>query len=285
MKKNKNNDNHIEAGNSKREGLKMPLHAEISSQSSEKSVAGSTTNKSILNTGRFFSGQIPWNAKIVTPETIEDAIKYYLAGHSYIAAAKEYGMGKNKLLAILKSRGLTRTCSEAAILFENSKNALPYLRSEEGRSNAKRIFSKWVNSEKCREWMRNINQRIGWKKSKYHCTLSTALQNAGTNKTDELLVPFNKGAYSIDIAIESCKLAVEVDGYFHTAESWDRLHWGKEHPAIRDARKDDYLQSCGWTVLRIPTTRLKTNEGVLEVVNQIQGEIVKNSRVPATAGI
>jgi len=47
--------------------------------------------------------------------------------------------------------------------------------------------------------------------------------------------------YKIDLAQESVKLAIEIDGSSHGAKR-----------RIADARKTSFLESKGWTVLRFP---------------------------------
>lgn len=48
--------------------------------------------------------------------------------------------------------------------------------------------------------------------------------------------------FFIDIAFPEIKLAIELDGYeFH------------KDKAERDKRRDEFLQSCGWRVIRIPS--------------------------------
>lgn len=56
------------------------------------------------------------------------------------------------------------------------------------------------------------------------------------------------GVYSIDVAHLTQKLAIEVDGrYWHSLPG----------RAANDRRKDRFLESRGWRVLRIPAERLK----------------------------
>lgn len=49
-------------------------------------------------------------------------------------------------------------------------------------------------------------------------------------------------AYKIDIALPSCKIAVEVDGESHRAKT----------RKVEDEKKDALLRSLGWTVFRVP---------------------------------
>jgi len=65
------------------------------------------------------------------------------------------------------------------------------------------------------------------------------------------------GPYIADFAIHTGKLIVEVDGETH----------GTEEEMAHDRRRDAYLQSQGWRVLRIPNMAIYEDlDHVLEVI-------------------
>ena len=65
------------------------------------------------------------------------------------------------------------------------------------------------------------------------------------------------GPYIADFAIHAGNLIVEVDGETH----------GTEEEIAHDARRDAYLQSKGWRVLRVPNIAVYENlHHVIEVI-------------------
>lgn len=77
---------------------------------------------------------------------------------------------------------------------------------------------------------------------------------------------FNIGIYSIDFAWPEKKLAIEIDGQQH-----ERFKEYKE----RDCRKDKYLQSEGWKVLRISWREMCNN--TKEYINKAKVFIEENN--------
>ncbi len=68
-------------------------------------------------------------------------------------------------------------------------------------------------------------------------------------------VPF--GPFILDFAVPEERLAIEVDGETH----------GSASGMVRDARRDEFLTSRGWSVLRFTNREVLTNlAGVLEVI-------------------
>lgn len=65
------------------------------------------------------------------------------------------------------------------------------------------------------------------------------------------------GPYIADFACVKARLLVEVDG---------ETHW-REHERARDARRTAFLESEGWTVLRVRNDEVYRNEqGVVETI-------------------
>ena len=68
------------------------------------------------------------------------------------------------------------------------------------------------------------------------------------------------GAYILDLAAVSARLAVEVDG---------ESHYAGDGPA-RDAERDAWLEAQGWQVLRFTNPEVLRNlEGVLETIRDV----------------
>jgi very-short-patch-repair endonuclease len=66
--------------------------------------------------------------------------------------------------------------------------------------------------------------------------------------------------YKIDIALPARLLAVEVDGQTHNALK----------VRAADKRKDAFLRSCGWTVLRVRNARVLNDlPGVLKEIRVV----------------
>lgn len=57
---------------------------------------------------------------------------------------------------------------------------------------------------------------------------------------------YKSSNYRLDFAIESCRVAIEVDGY------WHRL----VRQRLSDKDKDKYLRSLSWKVLRLPNENI-----------------------------
>lgn len=77
-------------------------------------------------------------------------------------------------------------------------------------------------------------------------TIQNKLMEFGISHTTQL----RQYIYLIDIAIENHKIAIECDGDY-----WHSLPKAKE----RDKRKDKYLKSKGWKVIRFSETNINNN--------------------------
>lgn len=82
----------------------------------------------------------------------------------------------------------------------------------------------------------------------------TSIELAIQNKLDDLKIPhttqLRQYIYLIDIALENQKIAIECDGDY-----WHSLPGRKES----DKRKDKYLKSKGWKVIRFSETNINNN--------------------------
>lgn len=95
------------------------------------------------------------------------------------------------------------------------------------------------------------------KTSTYEAHINQYLSTLGFIK--DLLVPFNKGAYYIDFALKSKMLAIEIDSKLH------------DKTKERDEKKDKFLQSKGWKVVRVRFDK-ETPEEVLSMVKEVLNE-------------
>ena len=109
--------------------------------------------------------------------------------------------------------------------------------------------------------------------SKAERVLLTALRRVSTDWEGHVVLPTGQGAlsrglpknYKLDIANQAMKVCVEVDG---------TSHYGRRN---QDARKEEYLESLGWTVIR--TTNSRAINQTDAVVCQITGNCPKPARV------
>ena len=99
-----------------------------------------------------------------------------------------------------------------------------------------------ARSEAAKKWHRTVPQRIlleavgdGWEPEVVYRT--------GMPRTNEGRYPSH---YKIDLANKDAMIAVEVDGGSH----------GTRLAQARDRKKDAFLRSCGWKVLRFRNERI-----------------------------
>ena len=78
---------------------------------------------------------------------------------------------------------------------------------------------------------------------------------------DDFIPQYRVGRYTLDIAFPKQMIDVEVDGYWHSTQ--------KVHE--RDKRRDMFLRSSGWSVLRFPAREV--NRDVDAVVDSIASQL------------
>ena len=94
------------------------------------------------------------------------------------------------------------------------------------------------------------------------------LYDALLSRGHYIVTQYPMGRYRIDIAFPQYKLAVECDGrQFHsTKEAMER-----------DRRKDNYLRSNGWTVIRISGRTI--NKSLPSAVKRIEDKIEQSQAI------
>ena len=104
------------------------------------------------------------------------------------------------------------------------------------------IIYLYVNHEKNKVYVNTDTQKEKCESPIEH-RLYNALRNSGYHPTTQVKV----GRYRIDIAFPTHKLAIECDGRnFHSTPN----------AKARDKRRDAYLRSQGWKVLRFSGSRI-----------------------------
>lgn len=105
---------------------------------------------------------------------------------------------------------------------------------------------------------------IDWEKQKCESPIEMRLYNALRNNGYTPVTQVKEGRYRIDIAFIPHKIAIECDGRdFHSSPK-DRA---------RDRRKDAYLRSQGWKVLRFSGSRIHRDMG--GILKRIDKELGK----------
>lgn len=77
--------------------------------------------------------------------------------------------------------------------------------------------------------------------------------------THNFLIPFQKGSYAIDFAFVDKKFGIEIDSKLHDNSKYKD----------RDQRKDEYLQSLGWKIVRISVRNIKEVETLLSRIREV----------------
>jgi len=109
---------------------------------------------------------------------------------------------------------------------------------------------------------------IDQERSKTESPIERRLYDALLSRGHYIVTQYPMGRYRIDIAFPQYKLAVECDGrQFHsTKEAMER-----------DRRKDNYLRSNGWTVIRISGRTI--NKSLPTAVKRIEDKIELKSPI------
>lgn len=92
--------------------------------------------------------------------------------------------------------------------------------------------------------------------SKLENQFSRILRLSGLKFVTELQLGF----YFIDFALPDYKIALEVDG---------REYHSKPEQTEHDAKKDEYLRSIGWSVIRIPSYAVFKSDEAYEIVKKL----------------
>ena len=122
------------------------------------------------------------------------------------------------------------------------------------------IIYLFINHEKNKVYVKTDIQKEKCESPIEH-RLYSVLKSNGYHPTTQVKV----GRYRIDLAFENQKLAIECDG---------KPYHSSPNAKARDKRKDAYLRSQGWKILRFSGTRILLDiKGILQ---RIENELRKS---------
>lgn len=187
--------------------------------------------KSPSDNGKLQSEQWEREFELRLGEPVRDwLVRRYGEGASYRELTAETGINTRSVMRLMKKFDIEPITPKAAIARQIDRNPeflnqTLHTRSaikKRARSTALYRQNNWdiVASEKEAEFL-------------------DALMKNGLNPVPQLAV----GSFNIDFAFPDIKLAVELDPRWHNS--------AKKRP--QDKKKDDFLKSLGWVVLRVDT--------------------------------
>jgi very-short-patch-repair endonuclease len=183
-----------------------------------------------------------------------DIQKFYDDGNSFRDIIKHFGCAMQTIANAVKSGDLkTRTKSEAQQL--RPKRFGSFKHTQETKDKISKIRKDFLTLNPSKVPYRlNHSSRPSYPE----LLMKWWLDKEG------LTCEFKKamGIYEYDFAFNDIKLDLEVDGSTHMLEKVKEI----------DKRRDEWSNSQGWSVLRIPVKELKNNpEGVIQIIkNKIQ---------------
>lgn len=117
------------------------------------------------------------------------------------------------------------------------------------------IIYLFVKHEKNKTYINSDTEKLKCESYIEH-RLYNALKNNGYNPSTQVKV----GRYRIDIAFETAKLAIEADG---------KAYHSSPTAKARDRRRNAFLKSHGWKVLRFSGSRIHRDiKGILIQIDQ-----------------
>lgn len=213
---------------------------------------------------------------------MEDIVKDYESGKSAEMIAKEYGTYVQKVYRILKKSGVTmRTQSEAQkIALEQGRSVHPTegrrLTEEEKLKISDGVAQSWKDQTDEQLEARRLKTKANYdsmsdeKKAELRKLASEAILVASRegSKLEKFLlaklvdsgykVVFHKKGFilndklEIDLLIPALKVAIEVDGIYHTEDVFDNGALGKvQH---KDDEKNGLLLAAGYVMIRLANT-------------------------------
>jgi very-short-patch-repair endonuclease len=194
---------------------------------------------------RFFAKPLLDNQK----EKIRNGIQKYLLSVNKTMVTRKSKTGKS--IQYLSEIKIEKPCNLCLKLFFSQK------RNQLFCSNKCSAISRKNNTE-YREKLRQAQLKriadgthMGWKSRNTPSYAELFFMNVLKNNNIEYKFELRCGKYFIDFAIESKKIALEIDGKQHLLE--DRIK--------SDKLKDEFLTSEGWMVYRIPWCSVNTQTG------------------------
>lgn len=151
---------------------------------------------------------------------------------------------------------------------------------KERRAKASKVaHSNWaaLDEEQKKEMLAKMhkgNKKAAKGGSKNENTVAQMLKDAGY-KVYQRTTEFTPACiYEIDIALPSLAIAIEIDGPTH----WDPVY-GEENldrVQAKDAKKDDMLRGCGWTVVRCRDYSTSPSKAICRRIVEKIEEGIKN---------
>ena len=102
---------------------------------------------------------------------------------------------------------------------------------------------------------------------KCQSSIESKLFNALWNRNHYVVTQLKAGKYRMDLALPQYRICVEADG-----EIW---HYANEEQILRDKKRDAYLRSKGWEVLRFPGKQIQKD--VMSCVWKVEEEIQRKA--------
>lgn len=167
---------------------------------------------------------------------LEEIQRFYDEGHSVAETAKEFGISSRTLMKLKSSHGFVTRDKSAALVVSNAK--YPRSFSESQREVLRNHMVRRL-AEGTYPTLGRSNRQIG-QPSYPETFFSTVIENEFSDKGYEAEHPF--GSFSLDFAWTHLKKCIEIDG---------EQHFATQEAIDRDKRKDAFLASKGWEVMRI----------------------------------
>jgi very-short-patch-repair endonuclease len=179
---------------------------------------------------------VPANPRL-KPLPVDEIVSRYIAGESELSLSKTFGIDRNGIRRRLLQSGITpRNGSQASII--SMSRMTPSQRKARASAAHEAVRGRYVPIKE-REQRANTRERHSIGGSLAESILSDMLKEKGIMSiTPQKAI----GVYNVDIAIESCRIAIEIFG-----GSW---HLSSHHSALHQKRIP-YIRNKGWTVVII----------------------------------
>lgn len=240
--------------------------------------------------------RIKWGVRkyILTDEIKETIIKLYSEYNTIKQISHQLSIGEHCIVSFLNSSGIRRSCSEARKIIAQQKKQI--IQNSYYQNNDIELFvvSGYIHNgalgersilllkcEKCYEEFKRdyFGYKSGIKHSKQILCRNCALIKSRENKDGRSIkksiqqqqihsilggeINYKISGIFVDIALINDKVIVEYDGWF----------WHK-NSKNKDRKRDEFLKSLGWKILRIKGGRNIPSENELK----IELELLKNSQ-------
>lgn len=169
-------------------------------------------------------------------------ISDYANGMAIKPLSIKYGVNKTACSNLVKSMGIHRDMSGAAVL-AHKLNPNSYKHTEDSKKKLRKKRLAWMKANPDKTAWRTRNE------PSYPETLFMQIcQENSLYDTYDIIREYCVFPHYIDFAFVNAKVAVEVDG---------SQHWLDKSRIESDIRKDNNLLQNGWRIMRIPEFKLK----------------------------